>query len=193
MSCSPLPGRAHFHVKERGEGLRLLVEGEELCRAGPRLVVNVAGMLVLAFVGPRSAVPAWSGAEPARLAFARRCAALDPEGAEGCIDALTAVAHCGAHTDCLRGRQWMSKQVGADDLAAWTDVLPAETAVAFAAGTGAESNGLGAPEDPLLSRPTFAGTRQHLARAFVGHAPISRWRGRAGRPHAVAAARLRAR
>ena len=105
MSCSTLPGRAHFHVKERGEGLRLLVEGEELCRAGPRLVVNVAGMLVLAFVGPRSAVPAWSGAEPARLAFARRCAALDPEGAEGCIDALTAVAHCGAHTDCLRGRQ----------------------------------------------------------------------------------------
>ena len=68
MSCSTLPGRVHFHVKERGEGLRLLVEGEELCRAGPRLVVNVAGMLVLAFVGPRSAAPAWSGAEPARLA-----------------------------------------------------------------------------------------------------------------------------
>ena len=50
MSCSTLPGRVHFHVKERGEGLRLLVEGEELCRAGPRLVVNVAGMLVLSLI-----------------------------------------------------------------------------------------------------------------------------------------------
>ena len=191
--CDTLPGAVHFDIHERSESLRLLVEGEELCRTGSRLIVNVAGLLLLAFVGPRSAAPAWSGADAARLAFARRCAAASSVSAEGCIDALTAVAHCGAHTDCLRGRLWMSQQVGADDLAAWTDVLPAETAVAFAAGTGVESNGLGAPEDPLLSRPTFVGTRQHMARAFVGHAPISRWRGWAGRPHAVAAARLRAR
>ena len=118
-SCDALPGAVHFDIKERSESLRLLVEGEELCRTGRRSVVNVAGLLVLAFVGPRSAAPAWSGADAARLAFARRCAAASAVSAEGCIDALTAVAHCGAHTDCLRGRMWMAKHIGADEPAAW--------------------------------------------------------------------------
>ena len=71
-----LEGRVHFDVLERSESLRLLVEGEEICQSEQRAVINVAGLLVLAFVGPRSAAPAWSGAERARLAFAQRCAAV---------------------------------------------------------------------------------------------------------------------
>ena len=177
-SCDALPGAVHFDIKERSESLRLLVEGEELCRTGRRSVVNVAGLLVLAFVGPRSAAPAWSGADATRLAFARRCAAASAVSAEGCIDALTAVAHCGAHTDCLRGRMWMARHIGADEPAAWEGVLPPEAGGRVADGVSANaaesSRGSGAapaPEDPLHSRPVPGSTSaERLAQTFVGHA-----------------------
>ena len=175
-SCDALPGAVHFDIHERSESLRLLVEGEELCRTGRRSVVNVAGLLVLAFVGPRSAAPAWSGADAARLAFAHRCAAASAVFAEGCIDALTAVAHCGAHTDCLRGRLWMAKHIGADEPAAWEGVLPPEAGARVADGVNINaadgSRGLGAaaaPEDPLSSRPVPGSTSaERLAQTFVG-------------------------
>ena len=177
-SCDALPGAVHFDIHERSESLRLLVEGEELCRIGRRSVVNVAGLLVLAFVGPRSAAPAWSGADAARLAFARRCAAASAVTAEGCIDALTAVAHCGAHTDCLRGRLWMAKHIGADEPAAWEGVLPPEAGarvtdgVSVNAAEGSRGPGAAAaPEDPLSSRPVPGSTSaERLAQTFVGHA-----------------------
>ena len=176
--CDALPGAVHFDIHERSESLRLLVEGEELCRTGSRLIVNVAGLLLLAFVGPRSAAPAWSGADAARLAFARRCAAASSVSAEGCIDALTAVAHCGAHTDCLRGRMWLARHIGADEPVAWEGVLPAEAGgrvVDFVGMNAAESSrGPGAsaaPEDPLRSRPVPGSTSaEQVARSFVGHA-----------------------
>ena len=179
-SCSALPGMVHFDIKERSESLQLLIEGEELCRTGSRSVVNVAGLLVLAFVGPRSAAPAWSGAGAARLAFAHRCAAVSATSAEGCIDALTAVAHCGAHTDCLRGRMWMAKHIGADEPAAWEGVLPPEAGARVADGVsidaadGSRAPGAaaaGSPEDPLRSRPVPGSTSaERLAQTFVGHA-----------------------
>ena len=61
-----LEGRVHFDVLERSESLRLLVEGEEICRSEQRAVINVAGLLVLAFVGPRSAAehPEVAGTSP---------------------------------------------------------------------------------------------------------------------------------
>ena len=171
-----LEGRVHFDVLERSESLRLLVEGEEICRSEQRAVINVAGLLVLAFVGPRGAAPAWSGAERARLAFAQRCAAVS-DSAEGCIDALTAVAHCGAHADCIRGRSWMAQHVlGADVVHAWHDVLPAKAALAVPAGTALDLGPRGGgADDPLRSRPPDGmpedyGSQEYLKRTFKQHA-----------------------
>lgn len=164
----------HFDIKKRSESLQLLIEGEELCHTGSRSVVNVAGLLVLAFVGPRSAAPAWSGAGAARLAFAHRCAAVSATSAEGCIDALTAVAHCGAHTDCLRGRMWMAGHIGADEPAAWEGVLPPEAGERLAAGSSTAERGPDAAlaaEIPHRFRPAHGSTSaERLAQTFVGHA-----------------------